>query len=396
MRVAGRSFGAWLRSSWPWLLLVALIVAVSAGLRFWELGRQGLWFDELFSANAVAFGPRIAIQITAQDTNPPLYYVLQSLLVPVLGRSEWAMRVLPAISGVFATLAMYFAGRTLFDRRTGAWAAAMFAVSTIALQYAQEARMYSLLMLFGALVLWAFGALVERPTWVRAVMLGVLVACLAYTHVYGYMAAPMLLVPVLLLPNTRRRIWRYIVASYAVAGLLFLPWALAIPGQIELVRSQAANGAWWMSPPDSIIGTLLKNLGALSPDQRVLPGLLFGLLLLAAVFVWPSPGGVGRAEPLEPGPAVPEIERVLTLLVLGLLPILTGLVISKYVTPVATTRNSLVCLPALYVLAARGGHGSGSRTARSRLPRCCCLPPRRSPTSTRGIRRAAGASRLAR
>jgi len=142
---------------------VTFIVAVSAGLRFWELGRQGLWFDELFSANAVAFGPRIAIQITAQDTNPPLYYVVQSLLVPVLGRSEWAIRVLPAISGVLATLAVFFAGRTLFDRRTGAWAAAMFAVSTIALQYAQEARMYSLLMLLGALVLWVFGALLERP-----------------------------------------------------------------------------------------------------------------------------------------------------------------------------------------------------------------------------------------
>jgi len=352
--VGGRSFGAWLRSSWPWLLLVAFIVTASAGLRFWELGRQGLWFDELFSANAVAFGPRIAIQITAQDTNPPLYYVLQSLLVPALGRSEWAMRVLPAISGVFATLVMFLAGQTLFDRRTGAWAAAMFAVSTIALQYAQEARMYSLLMLFGALVLWVFGALLERPTWVRAVLLGVLLACLGYTHVYGYMAAPMLLVPVLLLPNTRQRVGRYIAASYTVAAVLFLPWALAIPSQVELVRSQASEGAWWISAPDSIIGSLITNLGALSPDQRALPGLLFGFLLIAAVFVWPSPQ---ESDDPDAGAAsaVPELEKVLTLVVLGLLPLVAGLVISKYVTPVATTRNSLVCLPALYVLAARGG-----------------------------------------
>ncbi len=194
-----------LRSTWPWLVLIGVIVVVAAVLRFWELGRQSMWLDELYTFNATAYGPVNAIRATSRDTNPPLFYVLQSFSLMALGRSEWAMRALSALAGVLATGVMYLAGAKLLNRRTGAWAAAMFAVSLLAVRYAQEARMYSLVMLIAALELWLFARLLERPTVTRAVLLGVAIGALAYTHVYGYIAAPMLLVPVLLLPRIRKQ-----------------------------------------------------------------------------------------------------------------------------------------------------------------------------------------------
>jgi len=179
MSTAVQRFSAYLRSSWPWVALVTVIVAVACVLRFWELGQHSLWLDELFSANATASGPFAAIRITAGDTNPPLYYVLQAVIGPFLGRGEWALRAMPALAGVLSTVVIYLAGRDLFDRPTGAWAASLFAVSALGIQYAQEARMYSLLLLFAALALWTFARLVLSPTPLRAAALGVVLAAMA-------------------------------------------------------------------------------------------------------------------------------------------------------------------------------------------------------------------------
>ena len=246
-------------------------------------------------------------------------------------------------------------------------------------------------MLFGALVLWVFGALLERPTWVRATVLGPRWRVSAYTHVYGYMAAPMLVVPVLPSAHTRRRVGRYIAATYAVAGLLFLPWALAIPSQVELVRSQASEGASRMSAPDSIIGSLIKNLGALSPDQRALPGLLFGFLLIAGgirLAVTSRVGrprrGIGVRSPRTregPDPVVRRHRRQ----VAGRRSRSTS-----RPSPRRATRSYVCLLSTCWQLEV--AHGSGSPTGRSRWPRCCCSPRPRCPTSTRGTTRAAGTS----
>jgi len=381
---SSRGFGAYLRSSWPWLLVVFVILTVSAVLRFWDLGKQSLWFDELFTQNTTAYGPNIALKIAMSDTNPPLYYLLQLIFLPVRGRTEWSLRALSAFVGVLSTLAIYLAGRKLFDRPTGAWAAALFVVSTLGLFYAQEARMYSLLILFAALTLWAFGMLLEKPTILRAVLLGVVLAGLAYTHVYGYMAAPMLLIPVLLLPRLRHRVGKLMLVTYPIALVLFLPWALVVPRQIQIVRGQVAAGTWWMRPPVHILGALLTNLKAFSPGQDAFSAMIFiGLIVCAIILLPPTKPSAAEKEPssavdsageegasaapsapAEPTPpsepatderGVREGDLIWTLLTLAILPMLVGLLISKYLTPVATTRNSLVCLPAAYILAARGG-----------------------------------------
>ena len=371
--VIGASGASWSPPSWLWPVLVGVIILAAALLRFWALGRESLWFDELFSANASMYGPRIAIKVTAQDTNPPLYYVLQAVLIPLLGRGEWALRALSATIGVLTTGVIYLAGRKLFDRTTGAWAAAMFAVAILPLQYAQEARMYSLLMFFAALTLWLFALLAEKPSILRATLLGVALAGLAYTHVYGYMAAPLLLVPVVLVPRLRRRLGKLMFATYATAVVLFLPWALMIPTQVEIVRAQVAKGNWWMLPTESVPHDLLANLVAFAPGQAGLGAMVFAVLLivgLAVPVVWIEafaagahrPGEIDAPAEPEPTPApeprddsIREGDLLWVLLTLAIVPMLAGLLISKYITPVATVRNALVCLPAVYLLVARGG-----------------------------------------
>lgn len=62
---------------------------------------------------------------------PVLYYWLQASAMKMFGISEWALRFWPALLGVFGCLMTYFAGRVLFDRRTGILSALILATSPL-------------------------------------------------------------------------------------------------------------------------------------------------------------------------------------------------------------------------------------------------------------------------
>ena len=335
-------------------IALAVIVLVSAVLRFWELGRKSLWLDELFTASVTGHGPLAAFAADVSDTNPPLYYMLQSMVSPFLGRSDAAMRVLPAVLGVATTAVIYFAGKRIFGRKAGLCAAALFAIAPIAVQYGQEARMYSLLMLGCSLELLAFAALVEKPNPFRAGLLACALAIVAYTHVYGYMAAGLLIVPVLAIPRLRKRVGRMFGFVAAGALVLFIPWAMAVPVQIQKVRSAAAQGNWWMGAPSEVFSAFVDNLTRLAPSVSLVPaGTFLGLLINGS-------HGLERLEtddadaPIDDEARLNPVEAIVVLLTVALAPVFIGLVVSKYITPIATLRNSLVALPALCLLAARG------------------------------------------
>ncbi len=62
---------------------------------------------------------------------PALYYWLQAAAMRLFGVNEWAIRFWPVCFGIGGTLAIYIAGRSCFDRRTGLLAALMLATSPL-------------------------------------------------------------------------------------------------------------------------------------------------------------------------------------------------------------------------------------------------------------------------
>lgn len=62
---------------------------------------------------------------------PALYYWLQASAIHLFGLKEWALRFWPALMGVFGSLMLYLAGRTLFNRRAGLTASAIIATSPL-------------------------------------------------------------------------------------------------------------------------------------------------------------------------------------------------------------------------------------------------------------------------
>ncbi|HEY9692793.1 MAG TPA: hypothetical protein V6D15_11335 [Oculatellaceae cyanobacterium] len=160
------------------LLLLLLWLVIGCILRFTQLTDKSPWTDEFVtmvfslgnSFKTVPLDGAIALDalmqplqpnssagigdvvnvLLAEDHHPPLYFVLAHLwmqLFPPQGGliSLWGARSLPALFGVSSILGVYFLGFAAFrSRLVGHIAAAIMAVSPYGVFLAQEARHYTL------------------------------------------------------------------------------------------------------------------------------------------------------------------------------------------------------------------------------------------------------------
>ena len=115
------------------LLILTLLLGVLFGFK---LGDRALWSPEEghyaeIAREMVASGdyliPRLA-GITFLE-KPPLFFWMESAAIRLFGISEWSLRLWPAIFALLGCLAVYFAARKLFGRRTGLVSSAVLATS---------------------------------------------------------------------------------------------------------------------------------------------------------------------------------------------------------------------------------------------------------------------------
>ena len=104
------------------------ITLLGVGLRSYHLGFYSLWYDETFTAWTVAQTPKDILWIGLQDVvHPPLYYLLLSFLIRLIGNSEFALRILSAWISLLGIPLLYQLGRRGWDRRVGLAAALLWA-----------------------------------------------------------------------------------------------------------------------------------------------------------------------------------------------------------------------------------------------------------------------------
>ena len=103
----------------------------------------------------------------------------------VAGTSEAATRSLSLIFALLAVPASFWAGARVFDKRAGALAAAGAAGAPFLTYYAQETRMYSLVVLLSILSSACFVLAFVRGERKHVVWLGVWLGLLLYTHTWG-------------------------------------------------------------------------------------------------------------------------------------------------------------------------------------------------------------------
>jgi mannosyltransferase len=250
-------------------LLLGALVALSIYLRTRDLG-AGFWIDEGLSV-WIADRPLTDIPGALRlDGSPPLYYSLLHVWMALFGRSEEATHALSLVCALLTIPAAWWAARGVFGSAAG-WAAALLAATNpFVTQYAQETRMYALVMLFGMLACGAFarayllGGEVPRAARRRyAAAFAVLFAAMLYTHnwslFFGAGCGAAWLGALIAARDTgRRELLLDGLLGFGGALLLWAPWLPTFFFQVQ------HTGAPWSSPPgvDDLLGVPLRVLGS--------------------------------------------------------------------------------------------------------------------------------------
>ncbi len=173
------------------LLLAIVILLLAAAARFHRLGEQSLWYDEgLAYAHSLRTLPEL-IPHLQPNVHVPAYFAALGWWQDVTGSSEFALRSLSALFSIIGVAWSYALGARLFHPIAGLAAAALVALNSFSIYYAQEARMYAMLTAIAAGSMWLFvdlqrlrppGENQRRATWLKIIGLGLINALGVYTH----------------------------------------------------------------------------------------------------------------------------------------------------------------------------------------------------------------------
>ncbi len=220
--------------------LLAAIVALGAVVRFDGIGTQSLWYDEV--ATRIVITTHLAQTFDAirvREGTPPLYFAFMAGWIRIFGDRDATLRSFSAVVGILAIPLIYCAAREFgLSRRVARIAAVLVAVNPFLVWYSQEARAYSLLVLFAALMLFTFARVQRTGSQRDALWFGVSCALALATH---YFAIFLIVPAVVALLVTNRAEWRRITV-----GLLPVV-ILAIPLGLLAIDQQRRNLQEWIS-----------------------------------------------------------------------------------------------------------------------------------------------------
>jgi hypothetical protein len=265
-----------------------LPVCLYVAARLWHLTASCLWFDEIFSVHAARHTWGGLWRFAAADLiHPPLFYALLKLWTTAGGESLLWLRLFPALTSIAALVPLLLLARELRLGTQGTTLALLLLASNgYLIKYAQELRMYSLLLLLTLTSLWLFTKLLNSARASRRLLLALFVAnlLLVYTHYYGWLVVAC--EAALLLYADRRKLRAFALTCVALL-LCFAPWALACARASRTGGGLAQNVGWIERPGARDITQLyallnepfyFRQSSADPPYAR--GGALLGLLLL--------------------------------------------------------------------------------------------------------------------
>ncbi len=304
------SLATW-RMMWPQWLAWGVVLALATILRMHRLHEVSAWYDEAAAWKTIQFSWSEMFQSIQLNVHPPVYYVILKLWAVVFGDSPDALRAFSIVCGVITVGLIGVLVREATDADSEppreSWfpllAAGLYALNPMAIEQAQQARMYTLGILFAGLLGWGTLRILKSPLqwsgWVIVILFGNL---LPLTHYYGLFTS---LVAAIVIGVRMAEVWQEtsvevrnaVWARFGTAILVTLPvWI--IWGPVFYSQHARVQAAYWIPPfsaswsepflygAEWVSSPWIRDWGQFASIQ------LFLLCVVVAVFIAKSPARV--------------------------------------------------------------------------------------------------------
>lgn len=252
-------------------------------MRFFHLTAHSFWCDEFL---AISLGKlrlsKMFGWVFVNDAHPPLFYTLVHYLLK-LGKSEFLLRILPALFGI-AALVVFYLFLKRFWKGNILLPLALFSLSPAAILWSQILKSYSALTLFSLLSAYSFFSLKETKRPLCALGWFLSTATLLYLHNYGILVfAAEIIVALFSGSNLSKKIW---LPTAIAIFLAYIPYLSGpIISQIHFAQGathsvtnpfvRLAYASFYF-----IFGETLNPLNL----KFVLPGILFAFFFFRGLF----------------------------------------------------------------------------------------------------------------
>lgn len=328
-----------------------IIICIGFLVRIYKLGARDLWHDEAVSYIIVklfSVNPKLFILV---GPHPPLYEIILSAWIYLMGETEFVLRLLSVIFGMISIVLTYKIGNLYGNIKIGIVSAAFMAVSPIHIWYSQEARGYAMLTtLILARMYYFLGALIKGKT-ICYKFFTIYAILSIYTHSFSLvLLLPEIIILLFKKHKNSLKKWLFSYALILISFLLYLP--------IFLEQFKAKTFFWVPKPVVlSIFNTFTNITVGYNADKltRTITCVYLSLCVL----------GFFRLK----GHCV--LAWLLRLVIF--LPISAIFLFSKFYVPIYVDRYLMTLAPAYYILTAAGLVSIKNVFVKSLLAACTCL-----------------------
>lgn len=307
-----------------------LILLLAMFLRFFNLGFNSLWLDEVYSVTTAESPIQQLLTSTQLYSQPPLYTLLLHFWLPA-GSSEFMLRFPSLFFGVLSVAVLYRFSRPLFGAKVALLSALLLTVSPLHVWYSQEVRSYALTSLLGLASVYFFSRVLSKGSIIS--WLGYTIATLAGLYAnYGIIvviAGQNLFILIFILRSGNKRLASRWSIGQGFLLLGFYPW---LPYMSDSLQAAFKDYSTLVT-----IEQFLKRLGTDSGTLLIV-GVVSTLMLTTIVLLvaiayqlWPRRHRLLQSQP------------VLLVLVLGAYTVVT--LLSAFPQGASIRRQLLVFLP---------------------------------------------------
>lgn len=168
-------------------ILIAILILATI-LRFYNLGFQGAWLDEIHTLKEA--DPNLSFKelhelIVSREGIPHFYFILVRIFGLIFTHSLFSIRLLSVITGVLAVYSIYLLGKEMKSKQLGYIASFLLALQPFHIEYSQEGRSYSLLVLFVIISFYRLVLFLKQSNLKNAIFLGIFLGLITNAHPIG-------------------------------------------------------------------------------------------------------------------------------------------------------------------------------------------------------------------
>ena len=168
-------------------ILIAILF-LAAFLRFYQLSFQGVWLDEIHTLKEA--DPNLSFKelhelIMWREGIPHFYFILVRIFGIIFTHSLFSIRLLSVVTGILAVYSIYLLGKEMKSKQLGYIAAFLLALQPFHIEYSQEGRSYSLLVLFVIISFYRLVLFLKESNLKNAIFLGIFLGLITNAHPIG-------------------------------------------------------------------------------------------------------------------------------------------------------------------------------------------------------------------